>query len=87
MTRSQQNRVAGALCGLAIGDALGRDLGGKPPPELHSEQSTKGAEPPLVHGAATTWTLAILDALLFRRHDEGLRHDLALRLQVLSAPM
>lgn len=87
MTRSQQNRVAGALCGLAIGDALGREMGGKAPEQQRSAQASPEERRPLVHGAATTWTLAVLDALLFRRHEERLNQDLALRLQVLAAPM
>lgn len=87
MTRSQQNKVAGALCGLAIGDALGRELGSHPQRAPRSTQPPLGTGAPLVHGAATTWTLAVLDALLFRRHEEPLGQDLALRLQVLTAPM
>lgn len=87
MTRSQENRVAGALCGLAIGDALGRELGGVGPDEERDLLGGANAKRPLVHGASTTWTLAVLDALLFRRHEEGLLQDLSLRLQILAAPM
>lgn len=86
---SFENRIVGALCGLALGDALGRPFAGLAP----EEASARGGERPdegsarLVHGAVTTWALAVLDGLLYRRLDEPLAADLALRLQVLARPL
>lgn len=67
-----KDRLSGAFTGLASGDALAGRL--------------SVSKAPLLHGATTTWTLAVLDALLYRRPDEALAYDLALRLRVLAAP-
>lgn len=85
MTRAQENRFAGALCGLAIGDALAHRVAGLLPPQSKAE--VPAAMEPLVHGASTTWVLAVLDALLCRRTGESLSDELGLRLLLLGKPL
>lgn len=88
MTKPIENRVGGALCGLAIGDAMARSLGGLSPEAVGSRDATETyASDTLVHGALTTWVLAVLDALLYRRPTESLGQDLAWRLQILARPL
>lgn len=85
MTRAQENRFAGALAGLAIGDALAYRAAGLPPAQ--AAPRVPRAQDPLVHGASTTWVLAVLDTLLRRGAEGGIRDELALRLLLLGRPL
>lgn len=85
-------RVTGAFVGLAAGDALSLPLAGLSREQVAALEEehvggTKGdRRRAALHGAVTTWSLAVLDALLYRVPDEPLLEDLAVRLCVLGSP-
>lgn len=81
-------RVTGAFVGLAAGEALSLPLAGLSREQVAAlDEEHKGdRRRTALHGAVTTWSLTVLDALLYRVPDESLLDDLVVRLCVLGAP-
>jgi ADP-ribosylglycohydrolase len=75
-------RVVGALVGVAVGDAVGAPLARLAPAALPEDDDA-----PAAHAALTSWTLTVVDSLLYRRPDAPLLEDLATRLCMLAGPL
>lgn len=83
MKEKLKERIRGALLGLAIGDALARPVA-RLDPEAAARRRHEEGEGRLVHGASTSWALAVVDGLLYRRRTEAFDEDLSYRLQTLA---
>ncbi|MFZ9889085.1 MAG: ADP-ribosylglycohydrolase family protein, partial [Myxococcota bacterium] len=89
MKRSAREvHASGALLGLAIGEALARGPTRERTVDDDAGATDTSHEPRnRVHGAMTTWTLTVIDALLYRAPQSDLAADLSLRLCALVHPL
>lgn len=84
------DQLSGALCALAIGDAIAADTAGRAPDAAAALvtaalDGTGTDKPALIHGAATTWAAATLHAMLRRRAERPLTGELRIALETLGA--
>jgi ADP-ribosylglycohydrolase len=82
--------IRGSLLGLVTGDSCANTWARLSPEEVVKRKAVEKSEGILderiLHGAVTTWTLSLLEALVLGGPYQSLKEDLSLRLQSLALP-